>query len=88
MKIDTAGSGEKELELAAIDNPKAEALRNILLGNKEHSMVFDTQMPKREEVIFSLDIPDLIKAGLMENHLRSGAWSWFLCGGYTPICRK
>ncbi|MBK9687806.1 MAG: PH domain-containing protein [Saprospiraceae bacterium] len=72
LKIDTAGSGEKELELAAIDNPKAEALRNILLGNKEHSMVFDTQMPKREEVIFSLDIPDLIKAGLMENHLRSG----------------
>lgn len=72
LKIDTAGSGEKELELAAIDNPKADALRNILLGNKDYNLADEIHLPKKDEVIFSLDLADLLKAGLMENHFRSG----------------
>lgn len=71
LKIDTAGSGEKELELAAIDNYKAESLRQLLLSNP---CVTGSLVPESENtsLILRLSFPDLLRAGLVENHLKSG----------------
>ncbi len=77
VKIDTAGSGDQELELAALESEKADALRDLLISGKSRMPKIEIQsvqhntVEKREEEIFHLNFIDLIKAGLFENHLRS-----------------
>ena len=92
LKIDTAGSAKAEFEFHAINNEKADDLRNLLLSKKKQSKkVTDTvelwhDVEEKEtpvfETIMKLDILDLIKAGAVENHLRSGgiilAFMWWI----------
>ncbi len=88
MKIDTAGSADKELDFSAIENHKAEALRDLLINEnnwRPSTIVDDTNqedVKKETTTILQLSFIDLIKAGLFENHLKSGGLifvaAWYL----------
>ncbi|HUR30849.1 MAG TPA: PH domain-containing protein [Saprospiraceae bacterium] len=83
VQIDTAGSKGSELELDAIDQQRAEELREIVLAYKREKkalVITDTETPPnipmiREvpELILALSARDLMKVGISENHLRTAA---------------
>ena len=76
LKIDTAGSNEKEFELSALDDEKAEALRFVLLSKRsvsENHDILIQDIRKNEIRIMSMTPGELIRAGLFENHFKSGA---------------
>jgi putative membrane protein len=93
LKIDTAGSSKAEFQFQAIDSETANKLRNVLLAKRKQKTksleAIDLDLPKTEEeetkyeTIMQLSLEDLIKAGAVENHLRSGGiilafmyWIW------------
>ena len=87
LNIDTAGSAKAEFKFDALSHEKAGALRNLLLEKKSKSIVHKTEEEAVEEekfkTIMKLDIGDLLKAGAVENHLKSGGliiaflfWIW------------
>ncbi|MEM9544697.1 MAG: PH domain-containing protein [Bacteroidota bacterium] len=91
LKIDTAGSAKAEFQFHAIDQSTANQLRNMLLAKRNAATKSDdketTQSAQIEDTryktIMQLSLTDLIKAGAVENHLRSGAiilaflyWIW------------
>ncbi len=92
LKIDTAGSAKAEFEFHALGNEKAENLRNLLLSKKKQVNKDDESLDLIESLeekstpvfktIMQLDVLDLIKAGAVENHLRSGgiilAFMWWI----------
>jgi putative membrane protein len=92
LKIDTAGSAKAEFEFHAIGSDKADSLRNLLLSKKKQtkSRINSQKIQGSEEVesipvfktIMQLDILDLIKAGAVENHFKSGgiilAFMWWI----------
>ncbi len=92
LKIDTAGSAKAEFEFHAISNEKADSLRNLLLSKKKQAKKSDDSLefvnPLEDKAtpvfktIMQLDLLDLIKAGAVENHLRSGgiilAFMWWI----------
>jgi putative membrane protein len=80
VQVDTAGSKGSELELDAIDQKRAEQLREIVLAYKRAkiSISTDENMPhdlppvkEIPELILALSARDLIKVGVSENHLRT-----------------
>ncbi|MBT8218502.1 MAG: PH domain-containing protein, partial [Bacteroidia bacterium] len=77
VKIDTAGSAKSELDIDALELPIAEQLRSIIIGyQKEHQNQdskegFDLTTTEKEERILSVDIPELIKVGISQNHLKT-----------------
>ena len=92
LKIDTAGSSKAEFQFHAIDSETANQLRNLLLSKRKKStadpLKIDEDQNDREEdtvyrTIMQLSLIDLIKAGAVENHLKSGGiilafmfWIW------------
>lgn len=92
LKIDTAGSAKAEFQFHAIDSEKANQLRNVLLAKrkmasksqKEETLHKKTKVEETQyKTIMQLSLLDLIKAGAVENHLRSGGiilafmyWIW------------
>ena len=92
LKIDTAGSSKAEFQFQAIDSTTAEDLRNLLLAKrksvvtnieKEESEAAEQVKETKFKTIMQLSLTDLIKAGAVENHLRSGGiilafmyWIW------------
>lgn len=83
VQVDTAGSKGSELELDAIDQNRAQELREIVLAYKR-AKVQTTQegdnLPPElppikvvPELILALSAKDLIKVGISENHLRTAA---------------
>ncbi|MBK8346906.1 MAG: PH domain-containing protein [Saprospiraceae bacterium] len=77
LKIDTAGSEKSEFEFHAIEADKAHALRDIILSGKTATfppLDADIVTPPVPEYtpILCLSEKDLIKAGLTENHIKSG----------------
>ena len=91
LKVDTAGSVGNELEFQAIDLQSAEALRELLLSkkkSKKSSSNIEIEAKAVEEktlysTIMSLDVGQLLRAGMVENHLKSGGliiaagfWIW------------
>lgn len=86
LKVDTAGSSGNELEFDAIDHNSADLLRNILLSkktNQENTSIGKTSTDLAYSTIMKLDVSGLIKAGMVENHLRSSGiivagifWIW------------
>lgn len=83
LKIDTAGSVEKEVEIAALNIHTAEALRNILLSNRTSTKISvdatKPVYPLKEKEILKLSLANLIKVGFLENHIKSG-WIIFVFG--------
>ncbi len=91
LKVDTAGSAKAEFQFDAIDSQKANQLRNVLLAKKKKATVQQVESqeensrPKELEytTIMQLNLVDLIKAGAVENHLKSSGiilafmyWIW------------
>jgi len=74
LNMDTAGSTSNELQLNALDKKMAQALSQKILENRKQipgTIETEVQTEEREQV-FQLNIWQLIKVGLTENHLRSG----------------
>lgn len=92
LKVDTAGSAQKEFEFDAIANDQAHALREIILEKKSklkpiaERVEYETEVLEEKKAyksILKLSIFDLIKVGITENHFRSGGlilfalwWIW------------
>lgn len=80
LKIDTAGSEKNEVELHALETPKAHALRDLILSEKsrwtkatleDNNHNLQPSIPYKP--IMTLGPTELIKIGLTENHIKSGA---------------
>ncbi len=86
LKIDSAGSQKKELEISALDAKTARAFQEVLESEK-YSVDTEVQdqptetNPQREELM-RLSITDLFKVGLTENHIRSGLLAVAVVVGY------
>lgn len=93
IKIDTAGSKEKEFDLDAISLSDAAEIRDYILGRKKEQIPFNQDFlidpeesvteSEKEEVIAQLSLGDLFKIGVSYNHLKSagiivGAIFWLL----------
>jgi putative membrane protein len=91
LKIDTAGSAKAEFQFQAINLEKANHLREILLAKrKATTFIKDKETEKSKtttetsfETIMHLSLIDLLKAGAVENHFKSGGlilafmyWIW------------
>ncbi|MEE9438232.1 MAG: PH domain-containing protein [Saprospiraceae bacterium] len=88
LKIDTAGSSKSEFNFHAIDIKKADALRNLILSKRKATpnkivTIRPKKIIKDFDPIMKLEFPNLIKAGAVENHLKSGGliiafmfWIW------------
>lgn len=83
VQVDTAGSKGSELEIDAIDEDRAELLREIVLeykrkkSNQASTDVLEenelNETREEPELILALSSRDLIKVGISENHLRTAA---------------
>ena len=83
VQVDTAGSKGSELEIDAIEQERAEQLREIVIEYKRKktaTLSTDPTLPvessivkEAPELILSLSWKDLIKVGISENHLRTAA---------------
>lgn len=77
VKIDTAGTGKEELSMDALSFTDAEKLRSFILSSKDMMEAITTEeslepLIPQEEVIISLSFKDILKVGILENHLQSG----------------
>lgn len=78
LKVDTAGSAEAELTFQAIDHETANKLSELLLSKRKKlaktaAVLAQSAAPVSPyKTILQLDVPALLKAGMVENHLRSG----------------
>jgi putative membrane protein len=76
VEIDTAGSKGQEFSIEALDYPTAEALRDFLLekrGVAPTESEEEEEVTHQEAVLLRLSIPDLLKVGVSQNHLRTAA---------------
>ena len=76
LEIDTAGSSGKELNIIALKKPFAEKIQEYLTIHKSANKTTDEQegnevIEEEVKTILRLDVGDLIKVGITENHLRS-----------------
>ncbi len=75
VKVDTAGSSQNEFNFEALDKEQALALRDYILTNKKSNINIELdENPVNEnafESILKLNVIDLIKIGVTQNHLRS-----------------
>lgn len=78
VEIETAGSADQETKIDALDIPTAELLRKRILEmkaqatkDKSLSLVVEEAEPEHEtETILRLTEKDLLKVGIVQNHLR------------------
>lgn len=78
LEIDTAGSTKAELKILALELEFAENLKNVLSNNnieidKEEASLDISLEKKRTESLLKINIGELIKIGLLQNHLQMGA---------------
>ncbi len=88
VEVETAGSKAKELEIPGLDRSFAESFKNLLQdkakikqqqANEEVAITDDEDVshetpskPAAANELLTLDIIDLLKVGITQNHLRSG----------------
>ncbi len=83
LKVDTAGSKGNELEIPALERPKANELKALLYQKKaaqnvgeeareEGATPADPFAEAEGETLVKLGVFDLLLVGLTENHLRTG----------------
>lgn len=99
VKVDTAGSSEKELEISALPKSYARELQNFLIEKKEETKQ-EKGEPEAEldepvgetkntldlgakRPLVTLPIKDLLLVGLTENHLRTGLLVFAVINGYV-----
>ena len=77
VRIDTAGSSKEEIEIPALDHETASRLKNLIaqynLSHKKQikKSVSPSTLTEEEELVFKLDLPDILKLGLTANHIRN-----------------
>lgn len=79
LKIDTAGSKQKELEIAALPKAYARELQKFLIDKKKEEIREDEEATRIEKEqldevkpLIALKPIDLFRIGFTENHLRTG----------------
>jgi len=81
LNMDTAGSAGSELQINALDHRLASAISQHILESRTESaqeQMAETSVTSHEKkIIFQLSIPQLLKVGITENHLRSGGFIIF-----------
>lgn len=92
LKVDTAGSKLKEMEIVALDKAYAKKLQKHLLELKHQSLGaeqqeegatdFSTQTDVKQEPLLRLSVVDVLKVGVTENHLRNGLILFAVINGY------
>ncbi len=89
LKIDTAGSSEKELEIPALKKNYARELQRFLIRQKEETVeisaderVGEESISERKTPLIQLGFKDLMKVGITENHLRNGLLLFAAVNGY------
>ena len=96
VKVDTAGSKGKELEIPALTRKKAETLRDLLREKSQMSEEPPTEITEQAEelppstaekpvhsnVLVKLNVLNLLVLGITENHLRSGFLALAIVIGY------
>ncbi len=97
LKIDTAGSKQKEMEIPALNKAYARALQQELLKRKEEvsertvseENVINEQQnqaasfsSENEKPLLRLSFTDVLKVGFTENHLKSGLVLFAVINGY------
>ena len=92
LKIDTAGSGTKELEIVALPDAYARSIQEYLIEKKnlqsaesQHDEVennIESNQKTFEEPTISLSAIDILKVGLTENHLKTSVAIFALINGY------
>jgi len=92
LKIDTAGSGTKELEIAALPDAYARSIQEFLIEKKnveglatkihaiEREVEENPKLPSKTMV--ELSLLDVLKVGLTENHLKTSVALFALVNGY------
>lgn len=88
LKVDTAGSKGNELEIPALERDRADALKALLYQKKEGvettNETSDTTRAIAEEsgkLLVRLNLLDLLKVGLTENHLKTGMIAFAFVAG-------
>jgi len=93
VKVDTAGSKGKELEIPALRRKKAEALRDLLrekstqtitdekIALEGQASTADDQNQEQQQLV-KLHLGNLFVLGITENHLRSGFLAMAFVFGY------
>lgn len=98
LKVDTAGSKAKEMEIPALDKAYARALQQKLLELKNQSITDEEEDTPEvlseleqeiledrglgEKPLVKLSLRDVLRVGLTENHLRSGLILFAVINGY------
>lgn len=101
VKVDTAGSSSKELEISALPKAYARELQKFLIAQKEAVVEgasevgngdgrTDLRKQQTQQLDLSestplvqLDVKDLMRVGLTENHLRTGLVLFAVINGYV-----
>ena len=90
LKIDTAGSGTKELEIAALPDAYARSIQEFLLERKKQ-VAAEEDIVEQEvgetfktfsKPLIQLNLLDVVKVGLTENHLKTSFALFALVNGY------
>lgn len=81
VEIDTAGAKKSEISIDALSKSEAEAFRAFILAEKDQILaeknpdsedaITQTSEPDKGQRILHLNLSDLIKVGVSQNHLRS-----------------
>lgn len=82
VEVTSAGSGEREFSIRSIDKEEAEELKSYILSKKKSLVKEDKKEVAFEDIkgleedadvppLFTLDVNQLIKVGLSQNHFRA-----------------
>ncbi len=81
VEVDTAGSSMSEIKIDALSLEKAHALRDYLLSQKaqhttietvnEEGEIITVSKEVKEELVLDLSLPEVLRIGVTQNHLRS-----------------
>lgn len=93
VNIDSAGSGKEEINFDAISAHDARLFRDLALAKKGSNKVESNQdsrasFAKEPAPIVHIRLWDLIKAGIVENHFRSGGVLLFIIIGFYDRLRE
>lgn len=99
VKVDTAGSSGKELEISALPKAYARELQKFLMAQKQARQELEMQEEGAEQSLTKNEAPqldlsestplvklgtkDLLRVGLTENHLRTGLILFAVINGYV-----
>lgn len=91
LRIDTAGSAHKEIEIPALERSYAYQLQQYLLARRsegqESTQEQESEKEDREseaaaEPLLKLSLVDVLRVGITQNHLRSGFLLFAIINGY------